>query len=294
MYDNPRLIVEGSIHKAMLGHNVYGGPRDIQAALSWYISQLQDWYQTDIPCMQEWSVQRLDIAETFDMGSEDNVIAWINSRKLATYPRRNVQFYGSSGLLAVGSTTTLRAYAKGLEHYQHGGHKELRRQEPDKAGEVAEIAKRHLRCELQVNKEKLRDMFPDTAQCGTIDREGINSLYDTEWGKFVRESKFDSPVIRCSQDVYCALNDDCPDTALGMYQAWVMLAIHGEEWYRSKISKSVWYRQSATLKRLSISWFGTDILTSDTPIADFVPSMMDARRDKGVHPTVSEALLAYA
>jgi hypothetical protein len=292
--DNPLMIVEVSYHKAMMGHNVFGGPRDVYASTCWYLAELYERLDICLGNPEEWTYTRLDIAETYDLGSEENVIAWVNARKLAHYPRRSVAFYGDSGLIASGSTTTLRAYAKGAEHAKMGGHKELSRNQHDTAGAVMAAARRYLRCELQINKEKLAKLSQPSATCATIRRGELNDLYDSEWAKMIHEATYTSRVIRASSDVWEVLALRYPKRAIGLFGAWMILATHNEQWYREQIGTRTWYEQKAIFKELAISWAATDVANMECPIAEFVPQFSDHRRVRDTSRAVVLAESAYA
>ena len=294
MLDHPMMVVEVSYHKAMLGHNVYGGPRDIYSSTCWILNELETTLDTYLGEHEEWTITRLDIAETFDLGSEQNVMAWVNARMLAKYPRREVAFYGDSGCIWPGSTTTLRAYAKGKEHVISGGNKTLQRTQHAIAAGVMAEARRYLRCELQINKDKLTKLWQPVPNCATIKRGELNELYDSEWKKVIHEAVYTSPVLRASNDVWEALSLRYPDRSKDLYGDWMILSTRGEVFYRTLVSRATWSRNKAIYAELGISWAGTDVTTTDYPIADFVPQFSEHRRQTDTAPAVSEAEAVYA
>ena len=293
--DNPRFSIELSLHKMLMGHNVFGGPRKLRPCLMYLLSALYDAYDVYFPWLDAWYVSRIDVAECYDLDSPENVSAWIDTRKLAEYPRRKVSYYASRGLVAVGSTTVLRAYAKGLQHYESGGHVEMKRNQHQLAGAVASCAERYLRCELQANREKLVSLY-DKPYGTIVSESDIYALFDEQWQRFVGEANvLGTATVRAKADVWARLQDDNPQSCLSLYMVWSVVALNGESWYRAQVGASTWRRQKSLLEHAGISWIGTDVVTAGAPIADFVPSLSSWRRvSRDPDISVIEALAAYA
>jgi len=112
---DPYLWMEGSVHKAMLGHNVWGGPRNLSASVSWLVADVSRRLGLELPEWSSWDLMRADWAETYDLGSYDNVQDYVRSLNAARFPRRQPHRYGDDSLLFPGRVTSLRLYHKGPE-----------------------------------------------------------------------------------------------------------------------------------------------------------------------------------
>src|SRR5262249_40072250 len=86
---NPYLVVEGSIHKAMIGHNIAAGPLDVAPSIVWFLLDVGDCLGVTFPCPLHWTVERIDWAECFDLGGEA-AQHYINLLRSVYYPRRKV------------------------------------------------------------------------------------------------------------------------------------------------------------------------------------------------------------
>lgn len=271
--------VEGSIHKAMLGHNVYGGPKEPEDAIAWFLVMASEILSLPLPDLDKWYVKRLDWAESFDLGSLDNVRGWIRAKSLVVYPRREVHFWGDVGFIADGTTTTLRAYAKGPQFHSEGGYKSLLQcADAEYAYNVSKLAEKVLRCEVEIKPDVL-EKLEDKGRADTITRQWLErTMYEEQWKKFLRPIDSDSRMAHTAVEVEKRLRDTYGDdsvTMLSLYMVWCTLAVRGEAWYRRQIHRSTWYKQRKALESACISWESTNVLTLDAPqsIQDFFPGL---------------------
>jgi hypothetical protein len=266
--------VEGSIHKAMHGHNVYGGPVDPREAIGWLICQVSCLLEVELPDLEHWFVKRLDVAECFDLGSLDNVRGWIRAKSLVVYPRREVHFWGDMGLSVSGTTTDLRAYAKGPQFHKEGGYQALLKcRTPEVAFEVSRKAESILRCEVEI-KGPLLEKQEHKGRADKLTREWLHEeIYDKQWRQFLRPIDSDSRMAHTSIEVCSRLQSHYPDGWFSLYMVWCLLAIRGEGWYRQQVAASTWRHNRAKLEAASISWESTNVLTIDSPgsLQNFAP-----------------------
>lgn len=261
------LSIQGSVTKSMHGHNVYGGPREPQEALQWMVNLVSLMLDVELPELDHWFVDRLDISESFDLGSLDNVRGWIRSKSLVVYPRREIEWFGDSGFRAPGTTTTIKAYAKGPEFHREGGYKALITSHgAATAFEVSRVAERTLRAEVEI-KEPLLAKQPNNARADGITQEWIEGVYEDEWRKLLRPIDSDSRMVHTAVEVYSRLQATYDDTTkcLNLYLVWCLLAVRGETFYRSQVGSSTWRRQRTALENAYISWHDTNVLTIDGP-----------------------------
>jgi II/X family phage/plasmid replication protein len=282
--------VEGSIHKAMHGHNVYGGPVEPQSAIWWMINQVSLLLECEMPSLEHWFIRRLDVAESFDLGHLDNVRGWIRAKSLVVYPRREVHFWGDMGFAANGTTTDLRAYAKGPQFHKEGGYKALLQcRDASVAFDVARIAERTLRCEVEI-KQATFEKLEHKGRADMITREWLHEeMYDKEWRKFLRPIDSDSRMVHTAVEVAYRLQATYLDSWLNLYIIWCVLAVRGEGWYRTQVAASTWRHQRAKLESAGVSWESTNILTIDAPtcIQHFGPFLGAIERITEVLPVAS-------
>lgn len=92
-FNNFVLIIEGSYHKIIKGHNSYDGFYNIQEITLGLKKLVENAYNIKLPNLKHWFLQRLDITKVFDLQNQDNVCNYINNFRLLNYPRRNLKFY---------------------------------------------------------------------------------------------------------------------------------------------------------------------------------------------------------
>lgn len=272
------LRVEGSIHKAMHIHNVYGGEPDPLPAFRWLIDQVSSLLEVELPSIEHWQVNRVDFAASFDLASLDNVRGWIRAKSLVVYPRREVNFYSDLGLESKGTTTTLRAYAKGPQFHKEGGYSRmLQMSTPDRAFEVSRIAQSVLRCEIELKPPKLEALITSAAD---LTETMLRDIYEAEWRKFLRPLTDDDQLAHTAVEVCSRLQSAYHDAWLSLYQVWCLLAVRGEQWYRQHVAASTWRGQRAKLEAAHVSWESTNVLTIDAPedVCAFFPSLTEPRR----------------
>lgn len=253
------LRLECSLHKATRGHNCYDGPRRLNTVVSWLLSYLSEQLSITLPDSEHWLIRRLDVAEAFDLDNLDNVRGWIRAKSLISYPRRTVHFWGDLGFSTTGSTTTLRAYAKGPQLASEGGITHLAMvYPPEMCTTIQERANRILRAECEI-KSQVWDKTPTTVPA--LSDEWAHQYYDEQWRKFLRPPADASLLHHTATAVEQALQYAYPGAWLDLYQVWCTLATRGEQWYRLHVSAQTWRRQRQRLERAHCSWLDTDVIS---------------------------------
>jgi len=139
---DPYLIIEGSVHKAMVGHNITGGPQSFAPAAYWFVNLVAaELLGVSLPHGSEWFVERVDVTETYNLfeppaGSRDDaamklayskafdaVQDFIGSLNRVEFPRRKRRCYGLEALQFAGTTTSFSLYHKGPEFAAHDAKK---------------------------------------------------------------------------------------------------------------------------------------------------------------------------
>lgn len=83
----------GSYHKVINGYNSHNGYYNIYSICSNLIQIVNNYYDIELPSMQHWFLQRIDIAICYDLQNNENVRKYINNLTMCQYPRRNIKTY---------------------------------------------------------------------------------------------------------------------------------------------------------------------------------------------------------
>ncbi len=296
----PYLSAEGSIHKAILGHNVTGGPCDVRAALRWFVGFIAERVGEQLPPADYWQVRRLDWAEAFDLGSFAAVEEWIRSVNGASYPRRKPIKHGTESITFPGFSTTIKAYHKGPEFAAHD-HRRLRGSTlTDDALEGLQRASNSvLRVEVGIKARKLdADHRGAPPLIGQISETYCTDLYDRETARMLREGRQDMDTVRTYEMVESRLFAHySPTLATSLVGTWVRLSTIGEDEARKRMKRDTFYRHRRQLEAAGVSWHGTDVVLLDDTFtqipAGFSPLRADPRRMVGESPPVLRLLAPY-
>lgn len=280
----PYLVIEGSIHKAMLGHNIFGGPIDFATSCAWFIDELSQRMGVELPSVASWRVLRADWAEVFDLGSFEAVQEFIGALNSAEFPRRTVIRHGSESLYAPGRTTTIKAYHKGVEFSVHDW-KRLKHflDYPDLVT-LQEQANCILRLETSIKAKKLADDFKGTKPSVLeVTREYLERVHDREVARLLKEGKSQMETVRTHKEVSRRLHEtysENPQLANLLFGTWLQLATLGETEVKVNMSPRTYYRQRKQLSDAGVSWQTTDVYVSKhsaIPVG-FSPVRHDPRR----------------
>lgn len=274
----PFLVVETSIHKQMLGHNVYGGPTSFQRAAKWFVAFLSKQMGAELPPAEVWTVERVDVAECFSLGYEA-VEEYITSLNSATYPRRKVIRYGSESIFAPGTTTATKAYHKGIEFAKHDSKRLRAWMEADELEGLQVVANGILRVETEIKSKKLQAAY-EKPLVGNVTDEWLAEVHDREVVRLLKEGKSDMDTVRTTTQVKRRLYEWYPGALAGtLYATWMVLASLGEEEARRDMPKRTWYRHKKQLMEAGCAWSGANVLTFETVIPEgFAPVRSDPRR----------------
>lgn len=281
-----RLIIEGSLHKAIAGQNVFGGPDNLVESVRWLIGEMQSIMGVELPAAEEWQLVRVDIAFGFYLGSLDAVLEWFRDNTKAYYPKRKKrEYYG--GLYFAGQVTTLKFYAKGLEFAKHDFKRLKLILEESFLRRLTEFAYGILRVELEVKNKKLKSMFGKN-EVYVKDLIGndylFEELYNQEVGKV---SKHDvalgdlKSVVRDYDKVVARL-ESCYSKGLSrtLLGTWFRLSADGYDMVLGGMSKTTFYRHIHQLREAGVSWEGSDVIVgSGNRLVpdDFFPVTSDSR-----------------
>ena len=294
-----KIVVEGSVHKALMGHNVYGGPTDPVAACRWLLSDLAGRLWVDLPNADLWTVAKVDIAEVYLLPSFAAVQEYVEGLNQAEFPRRpNLVRYSSESIMSPGTTTTVKVYHKGPEFYAHD-RKRLRGVLD--AGELEELqdrAHRSLRVEVSIKAKKLAaDNKGDKPAVVQLTRDYLEGVHDRETARLLREASTDMETVRTHNEVSKRLQEmySC-ELASRLFGTWLQLAALGEKTVKASMKDRTFYWQRQKLQAAGCSWHGADVLIrpqhSAIP-AGFAPIRTNPLRVTAEDPFVVQQLLPF-
>lgn len=298
----PYAVIEASVHKVIAGFNIFGGPEDVTPACRFLIDAVAAAAEIELPEWEEWVVKRADWAECFDLRTHAGVKDYVGGLIAAHYPRRKPQIYGEDTIMWVGEDTSLKFYAKGPEYQKHDLARVRRAVGHNAAADLAGIADGLLRVEVTIRGKTLA-RFEDAVYEGELARVGeveapfLQSVYDREVGKVLREGQDGMVTVRRHKSVEDRLNEVYGKAKASLlFGLWMRLSALGErEAMRTASSRATFYRQRKELVAAGCAWNNSDVRVLARLLVpeDFAPLRNDARRVSGEHEWVREALAPY-
>jgi II/X family phage/plasmid replication protein len=256
----PYVVIEGSVHKALLGHNVFGGPQSVALACCWFVDRVGGLLDVDLPYAEDFTCERIDVATAFQLPSYEACSEFVGGLNLARFPRRKVIRYGDESLLSPGTTTSFKIYHKGPEFSAHD-RKRLR--EHLDVGELEALqaqANCILRLETSIKAKKLQADFKRKPAVVDLDIAYLERVHDRETARLLREADNDVETVRNCREVSRRLHEHyesrLADTLFG---TWMQLAGVGELEVRRNIPKATWYWRRKKLTDAGVAWLGTDV-----------------------------------
>lgn len=293
----PYVTIEGSVHKAMLGHNVFGGPERLGPAAAWFVADVARRLGVQLPPWSGWEIRRVDVAEVYDVGNFEGCAQYLHGLGLARYPRRKKSVFGDETVMFAGTTTTLKFYHKGPE-FAKNGYKLIAKAFSEKTAEkIQRVANCYLRVESSIKSKKLTQVYGVGHTAGTATLFGLNSILDRDVAAVLRDAEHDMKTVRTTEEVEARLYE-VYDTRLAavLFGTWLRLAASGEEHVRRTLPRPTYYRHRAQLAEAGIAWDATDVYIREQSFipAGFRPVRSDPRRISGESLEVKELLLPYA
>lgn len=293
----PYITLEASVHKALLGHNVYGGPEHLHSSCEYLVKLVESLIQVELPNYKEWVISRVDVAEVYELPSFEAVQEWFKGLNAADYPRRSVTRYGLSGIYAQGSTTTLKFYHKGVEFTKHDKPRLKKLLKDDKLMSLQAYANKIVRCECEIKSRKLKYDFGHLPLVGEVSDQYINNVHDVEVRRFLKEGVKMMILVSNAHEVkerlYSTYKPALAGTLLG---TWYQLTTLGEDSVKKSMPKRTYYRHVKQLKDACVSWHCTDVILEKKHSLipqGFSPVRADERRISGEAPQILELFEQY-
>lgn len=295
------ITLEGSVHKLLLGHNIFGGSEDMQACASFLVAGIEKLLGVPLPPSALWRVHKTDWAECYDLGSFEGVEGYFRAIQGVSYPRRTPSKHGFHSIHVPGRMTTLKLYHKGVEFavndrkrlWKIVKRRDLRIRGPE-LDDLQETANRFLRSEVSVRRRLIED-FGEWPLVSQVSGEYLKRIHDAEMARLVREGKAEMETVRTYMEVKARLYAEYSDlTARNLLGTWMQLSALGEKETQKGMKRSTFFLHRKQLIDAGCSWHSADIaqVAQIFPM-DFRPLSSDPRCIRGEDPKVTAQLDPY-
>lgn len=250
------IEIEGSYHKIINGYNSHNGYYELEFIVENLIQMVEISYNIELPNIDEWYLQRVDIAICYDLENQENVKSYINSLSRCTYPRRNAKFFYDESLYLSGTTTTLKIYNKLLEFKKHDIKKFTNNEEFNLLAYTNTI-KGFVRFECEIKKKMLKKLYNNEKHIKVIKvkYEKLKNVWSEEFMKILQFIKNDLEIVRGRQAVYERLNKIFkPYRANQLYYFYCSIQLNGLKDIKNNTSSSTYYRNIKDLKHAKIDF----------------------------------------
>jgi len=212
-------------------------------------------YSIELPSLENWYLQRCDIAICYDLKSQDNVKSYINSLSRCSYPRRNAKFFYDESLYLSGTTTTLKIYNKLLEFKKH----DMKKFSNNKKFNLFDYLKNidgFIRFECEIKKKMLKKIYHENhIKITNIKYEELKNVWSEEFMKILQFIKNDLEIVRGRKAVYERLNEIYkPSRANQLYYFYCSIQLNGLKDIKINTSSSTYYRNIKDLKQAKIDF----------------------------------------
>ncbi len=295
----PYILIEASVHKVFTGHNSYGGPTDFQSVCSDFVALLEELLDIELPPARGWTVHRVDVALVYRL-QKAACKEFFDGMQLISFPRRKkgsakydmalyfagktttVKFYHKGSEFAVHERSRLRNFFSNLFMHLHGKNDPKNKDRVQrKIDALQRLADNRLRVEVEIHSDKLQYDFEKNPRVEEVTDAYLQSVYDKEIEKILREGKQGMDTVRNTNAVIRRLKDFYGDlNGQRLYGFWTMMCTLGDEVTRQHFPKASYYRHRKNLETAGVSWMGTNVVVvaNDKLIpSDFSPIRSDKR-----------------
>ncbi len=249
------IEIEGSYHKIVNGYNSHNGYTDLEFIVENLIQMVELSYNIELPNIDNWFLQRIDIAICYDLKNQENVKSYINSLSRCSYPRRNVKFYFDESLYLSGTTTTLKIYNKLIEFRKHDI-KKFNKVKFD-LDEYINIIQGFIRFECEIKKKMLKKVYSNQKHIKilNISYEELKNIWKEEFMKLLKLVDNDLKIVRFREEVKERLNKLYKTSkANRLYNFYCAIQLNGLIDTKQNTSSSVYYRNIEDLKNSNIDF----------------------------------------
>jgi II/X family phage/plasmid replication protein len=270
--------IECSVHKLIVGHNVYGGSDDLLTQVDYLRTFINKSLDINIGSVSEWIIQRLDFAKTFNLGTKENCVKYIQNISRGYYPRREISKFETS-TYCKGTTTTVKIYHKGSEYYKHDRARLNKVMNYSEGRALQQLADQLIRVEVEFKNKKLKSILNNESDplndvlISQVNIKAIETSYYKEVGKMIKLVDDDVKTIRTMEKVEDTLIDEYGrKEGVAIFATWIKLSTQAYKKVLDDTPKSTFYRHRKKLLDMNIDWQQTDvILLEEDEIVDFIP-----------------------
>lgn len=292
------ITLEGSVHKLLLGHNIFGGSADMLACSRFLVAGIEKLLGVPLPPADLWEVHKTDWAQVYDLGSFEGVEGYFRALQGVSYPRRKVSRHGFNSIHVPGRMTTLKLYHKGVEFavndrkrlWKIVKRRDLRIRGPE-LDVLQDYANKLLRSEVSIRRRLVED-FGKWPLVSEVTGEYLKRIHDAEMARLVREGKAEMQTVRTYMEVKARLSDlYTARVAAGLVGTWMQLSALGEEETKKGMTRATYFRHRKQLVDAGCSWHSSDIgKVAQIFPADFRPLSSDPRCVNGEDAKVKALL----
>lgn len=248
------IEIEGSYHKWVLGYNSHNGYCDLEFIIENLIRNVELIYSIELPPIDFWYLQRVDIAICFDIENNTYVRSYINSLSRCNYPRRNIKFYSDESLYMSGTTTTLKIYNKLLEFRKH----DIKRfnNTDFNIQEYLHNIDGFVRFECEIKKKKLIDITNSDnslVPVNSVNYDDLRKVWSDEFMKLLKVIENELEIVKGREAVLKRLQTLYrPRLVNVLYNFYCSIQLNGIEDVKRFMSSTSFYRNLNYLKEARI------------------------------------------
>lgn len=248
------IEIEGSYHKLVRGYNSHNGFYNLQYICQSLINIVELSYNIKLPNIDNWYMQRVDIAICYDLKFQENVKSYINSLSRCNYPRRNAKFFYDESLYLSGTTTTLKIYNKMLEFKKHDLKKFINSN--FNLVDYINTISGFIRFECEIKKKMLLKIKNEKhIKIIDINYNDLKNIWSDEFMKVLQFIKNDLDIVRGREEVYNRLNKLYkPAKANLLFNFYCSIQLNGLKDVKLKTTSTTFYRNIKALKQAKIDF----------------------------------------
>lgn len=268
------IEIEGSYHKLTLGYNSHCGFYNILQICINLINMCNTAYDIELPSIQHWFLQRVDIAKCFDLENNNNVCRYINNLSFCNYPRRKLKHFNDESIYLSGTSTTLKIYNKLLEFRKH----DIKKLNVDGFDIInfCHTIQGFVRFECEIKKQKLKDIYKTNyIRIRNVSYKELEKIWSEEFMKLLKLFENDIKKVRKKEEVNERLKTLYKEIlANRLYDFYMSIMCDGLKNVKNRTSKSTYYRNLKYLKEANIDITQTYNIDFEENIIDFDPFTM--------------------
>lgn len=276
-----RVKIGGSVHKFILGHNCFGGPKDLKKCCRYLVALSVQKLGLCLPNWSEWELMRVDVTHVFNLGSKESAEDFMRMMRGCRYPRRETLNFGVNSYYFAGASTTIKMYIKGPEFKVHDKKRLLNNRDlmytKDTINFLERMSNQLLRCEVEVRRRKMK-YDGISFKCKDLDDEYFNNVYIKEMKKILREGESDMTIVRDIMGVKERLKSVYDvRKANNLFAVWSRIQLEGEQSVRNSVSRMTYYRYKKDFEKAGVGMQGALKVIGNCPVEkmsrlyDFIP-----------------------